>query len=103
MSDPLRTVLVRRPDASFGAADPKPWGYAAKPDLAAARREHDRLVDLLMQSGGDVPYHEDPEPGKADSIFVPDPAIVADRGAGILPMGRKLRRGGEATMGRTLD
>src|SRR2546428_5962817 len=30
MSDPLRTVLVRRPDASFGSADPKPWGYAAK-------------------------------------------------------------------------
>jgi len=103
MSDPLRTVLVRRPDASFGAADPKPWGYAAKPDLAAARREHDRLVDLLMQSGVDVRYHEDPEPGKADSIFVHDPAIVTDRGAVILRMGKKLRRGEEESMARTFD
>src|SRR5438128_7599602 len=103
MSDPLRTVLVRRPDASFGAADPKPWGYAAKPDLAAARREHDRLVDLLKQSGVDVRYHEDPQPGKADSIFVHDPAIVTDRGAVILRMGKKLRRGEEESMARTFD
>ena len=103
MSDPLRTVLVRRPDASFGTADPKPWGYAAKPGLAAARREHDRLVDLLMQSGVDVRYHEDPEPGKADSIFVHDPAIVTDRGAVILRMGKKLRRGEEESMARTFD
>ncbi len=84
MSDPLRTVLVRRPDAAFGAADPKPWGYTAKPNLAAAQREHDRLVDLLKRSGVDVRYHQGPLSGKADSIFVHDPAIVTDRGALIL-------------------
>jgi len=103
MSDPLRTVLVRRPDAAFGSANPKPWGYTAKPDLAAARREHDRLVDLLKQSGVDVRYHEDPQRGKADSIFVHDPAIVTDRGAVILRMGKELRRGEEESMARTFD
>src|SRR2546422_11003134 len=82
MSDSLRTVLVRRPDASFGRADPKRWGYQAKPDLAAAQKEHDGLVELLKQSGVEVRYHEAPQPGRADSIFVHDPAIVTDgRGA----------------------
>src|SRR5881409_4419431 len=100
MSDPLRKVLVRRPDASFGRADPKRWGYEAKPNLAAAQKEHDGLVDLLKQSGVEVRYHEAPQPGRADSIFVHDPAIVTDRGALILRMGKELRRGEEASMAR---
>src|SRR2546428_8768252 len=73
MSDPLRTVLVRRPDASFGAADPKPWGYAAKPDLAAARREHDRLVGLPVPPGAGRRYSYDPEAGDAESDVLPHP------------------------------
>jgi len=103
MSDPLRTVLVRRPDAAFGAADPRQWGYTAKPNLVAAQREHDRLVDLLKQSRVDVRYDEDPQPGRADSIFVHDPAIVTDRGALILRMGKALRRGEEKSMARTFE
>src|SRR3989442_11669587 len=79
MSDPLRTVLVRRPDDSFAGADPKRWGYAAKPNLAKAQKEHDGLVDLLEQSGIEVRYHGEPQPGRADSMFVHDPAIVTDR------------------------
>src|SRR2546426_2162114 len=102
MSDPLRTVLVRRPDASFGRADPKRWGYEAKPNLAAAQKEHDGLVDLLKQSGVEVRYHEAPQPGRADSIFVHDPAIVTDGGALILRMGKGLRRGEEASMAHAL-
>jgi len=102
MSDPLRRVLVRRPDASFGGADPKRWGYQAKPNLAAAQKEHDGLVDLLKQSGVEVRYHETPQPGRADSIFVHDPAIVTDRGALILRMGKELRRGEEASMAQAL-
>ena len=102
MSDPLRRVLVRRPDASFGGADPKRWGYQAKPNLAAAQREHDGLVDLLKQSGVEVRFHEEPQPGRADSIFVHDPAIVTDRGALILRMGKELRRGEEAAMAQAL-
>jgi len=102
MSDPLRTVLVRRPYASFAVADPTRWGYAAKPNLAAAQKEHDALVDLLKQSGIQVAYHEEPQPGRADSIFVHDPAIVTDRGALVLRMGKELRRGEEASIARAL-
>lgn len=102
MSDRLRTVLVRRPDASFGRADPKRWGYEAKPNLAAAQKEHDGLVKLLKQSGAEIRYHEEPQPGRADSIFVHDPAIVTDRGALILRMGKELRRGEEGAMAEAL-
>lgn len=102
MSDPLRTVLVRRPDAAFAVADPKRWGYTGKPNLAEAQREHDALADLLRQSGVDVRYQEDPQPGRADSIFVHDPAIVTDRGALILRMGKPLRRGEEDAMAEAL-
>lgn len=41
MVDPLRRVVVRRPDAAFASADPAAWNYAARPDLTAAIREHD--------------------------------------------------------------
>src|SRR5256886_11117642 len=36
-------------------------------------------------------------------MFVHDPAIVTDRGAVILRMGKKLRRGEEASMARALE
>src|SRR5881397_1447842 len=103
MSDSLRSVLVRRPDSSFAVSDPKRWGYAAKPNLAAAQKEHDGLVELLKHSGIEVLRHAEPQPGKADSIFVHDPAIVTDRGALILRMGKELRRGEEESMARTFD
>src|SRR2546422_1382675 len=51
--------LVRRPDASFGRANPKRWGYQAKPNLAAAQKEHDGLVELLKQSGVEVRYRSE--------------------------------------------
>src|SRR6266571_5180564 len=40
--------------------------------------------------------------GTGDSIFVHDPAIVTDRGALILRMGKELRRGEEASMAYAL-
>lgn len=103
MSDPLRTVLVRRPDVSFGGADPKRWGYIAKPNLAAAIREHDAFVDLLRQSKTEIRYHEEPQIGRADAIFVHDPAIVTDDGAILLRMGKELRKGEEESMARTFE
>ena len=103
MSDPLRTVLVRRPDESFAVADPRRWGYAASPNLDAAKHEHDAFVALLRETGVDVRYHEEPQAGRADSIFVHDPAIVTDRGAIILRMGKELRRGEEASMAKAFE
>lgn len=98
MVAPLRRVLVRRPDAAFGAADPAVWHYAARPDLAAAQAEHDAFVAALREHGCEVIYAEEPQPGRADSIFVHDPVIVTDAGAVILSMGKALRRGEEQAL-----
>jgi N-dimethylarginine dimethylaminohydrolase len=103
MVAPLRTVLVRRPDASFAVSDPQSWGYTGAPDLAAAQAEHDGLVALLRGSKVDVRYHELPQPKRADAIFVHDPAIVTDDGAIILRMGKELRRGEEASLAAGLE
>jgi N-dimethylarginine dimethylaminohydrolase len=100
MIAPLRRVLVRRPDAAFSAADPVEWHYTGRPDLAAAQREHDAFVALLHQAGAEVIYHDETQPGLADSIYVYDPAIVTDRGAIILIPGKALRRGEESSMAR---
>ncbi len=98
MVEPLRRVLVRRPDATFGAADPAKWHYTARPNLEIAQQEHEALVAILRQAGAEVMYHDEPLPDHADAIFVHDPTIVSDAGAIILQMGKKLRRGEEEAM-----
>jgi N-dimethylarginine dimethylaminohydrolase len=98
MVAPLRRVLVRRPDAAFGGADPERWHYTAQPLLPAAQAEHDALAATLRASGAEVIYHDAPQPERADSIFVFDPALMTDAGAIILSMGKDLRRGEEAAM-----
>lgn len=103
MVDPLRRVLVRRPDESFAVQDPRAWHYAGRPDLGIARAEHDAFVGLLRDAGAEVIYHDDPQPGRADAIFVHDPAIVTDRGAILLRMGKRLREGEEAAMGERFE
>jgi N-dimethylarginine dimethylaminohydrolase len=96
-------VLVKRPEDTFAVEDPAKWHYSSRPDADRARREHDALVSLLRGAGAEVLYHDDPQPGRADAIFVYDPAIITDRGAVILRMGKELRRGEEASMARRLD
>jgi dimethylargininase len=100
MVGPLRRVLVKRPDEAFSGADPERWHYTSRPDLNEARREHDALVQILTDAGAEVIDHPEPQPDRADSIFVFDPALVTDRGAVILRMGKELRRGEEAAMAR---
>ena len=103
MVDPLRRVLVKRPDEAFGNAEPARWNYTSRPDLDEARREHDALVEILAGAGAEVIDHPEPQPERADSIFVFDPVIVTDRGAVILRMCKELRRGEEAALGRRLQ
>lgn len=99
MVSPLRRVLVRRPDEAFGRADPATWHYAAKPNLGAAREEHDAFVRILEHAGAEVLRHDAPQPGRADALFVHDPAIVTEAGAILLRMGKDLRRGEEDSLG----
>ena len=102
MVEPLRRVLVKRPDEAFAVEDPERWHYTSRPDLDEARREHDALVEILTGAGAEVIDHPEPQPNRADAIFVFDPALVTDRGAVILRMGKELRRGEEGAMARRL-
>jgi N-dimethylarginine dimethylaminohydrolase len=103
MVDPLRRVLVRRPDEAFGNADPARWHYVSQPKLEEAQREHDDLVATLRKAGCEVFYHDAPLPELADSIFTHDPVIITDEGSIILRMGKAERRGEEAAIGVTLE
>jgi len=103
MVQPLRRVLVKRPDQAFAVDDPGKWHYAARPKLDIAQQEHDALVTILRQSGAEVIYHDQFLPHHADAIFVHDPVIVTDRGAVILRMGKELREGEEVAMSRCLE
>jgi dimethylargininase len=103
MIAPLRTVLVKRPDAAFAIDDPAVWHYTGRPDLRAAEQEHDALVALLRSVGAEVLYHDEPQPGRADAMYTFDPALVTNQGAVILSMGKSLRRGEEAAMARRFD
>ncbi len=103
MIAPLKTVLVKRPEEAFAVEDPVAWHYTARPDLAIAWQEHDALASLLRQAGAEVMYHDEPQPEHADAIFTFDPAIVTDKGAIILSMGKPQRRGEEAVMARRFE
>lgn len=102
MIAPLRKVLVKRPDKSFGNADPVKWHYTSRPNLKVARKEHNTFVSLLRQAGADVIYHDEPQPDRADALYVFDPVMITDQGAVILRMGKDLRRGEEIPMARCL-
>ena len=103
MIAPLRRVLVKRPEPAFAVDDPARWHYLARPRLEIARQEHDALVAHLRQAGAEVLYHDELQPDHADAIFVFDPALITDRGAIILSLGKELRRGEEAVMARRLE
>jgi dimethylargininase len=102
MIAPLKRVMVRRPDEAFGEADPVRWHYTGRPDLEEARREHDALTEMLETAGAEVIFHDAALPALADSIYVFDPALVTDRGAIILSMGKELRRGEEQALANAL-
>lgn len=103
MVAPLRRVLVRPPDATFGNADPARWHYTGRPDLQAARAEHAFFVEILRAFGAEVIVHDAALDDLADAIYVHDPVLVSDRGAILMRMGKPLRRGEEAAIGRRLE
>jgi N-dimethylarginine dimethylaminohydrolase len=102
MVDPLRRVLVRRPDDAFGTADPETWHYTSAPDLEVAQQEHDELTAIIRDAGCEVLSHEASMPDHADAIYTHDPVIVTDQGAIVLRMGKELRRGEEPAIAATL-
>ena len=98
MTWPLRKVLVKRPEACFSVDDIALWNYTSQPDYTVAQQEHDHLADILRNEGVEVVYHTQPQPERADAIFVHDPGLVTDAGAVILRMGKSLRVGEEEAL-----
>jgi dimethylargininase len=93
MTAPLRSVLVHRPDAAFGAAFEDPAHAFRHPvDLAIAQAEHDAYTELLADLGvwvhRLVAYTNDP-----DLIYTFDPTLVTDAGAILLRPGKPNRSG----------
>lgn len=103
MVAPLRRVLVRPPDETFGGADPGRWHYQAPPDLEAARAEHAALVEILRGAGAEVLVHDSELEDRADAIYVHDPVLVTDQGTIVLRMGKELRRGEEEAAAAHLE
>jgi len=98
----LRRVVVRAPSEAFGSADPERWHYTGRPDLIRAREEHQCLVELLRDRSTEVIEHRAPLREHADALYVYDPALLTDRGAILLRMGKPLRRGEERALGGSL-
>ncbi len=103
MVNPLKSVLVKRPDTHFAVQDYKKWHYTGPLDLAEAQREHDAFTDIMKKQGVEVLYHPEPQPDHADSIFTYDPAIITEEGAILFQMGKRLRKGEEKPMERRLQ
>jgi N-dimethylarginine dimethylaminohydrolase len=91
MTAPLREVLVQRPGVAFGAAfDDPAHGFLHPVDLDRARREHDRLVEILDELG--VTVHQlDADTTDPDLVYTFDPLLVADQGAIPLRLGKPSR------------
>lgn len=103
MFAPLARVIVKRPDEAFGSADPATWNYRSRPNLGAARAEHDAFVAILERAGAEIVYQDTPELDSADAIYVHDPSIVTDEGAVLLNMGKVLRRDEPTAVERTYE
>jgi N-dimethylarginine dimethylaminohydrolase len=88
----LQRVLVRPPrpeDAALWRA----YGWRAEPDPVGMAEEHEAFQALLVEGGAEVVVAETPHGPDPDSIYVYDPAIVADSGAILLRPGKDGRRG----------
>lgn len=103
MTEPLLRVLLKRPEDAFAVDDPAAWGYASRPDLTAARAEHDALAEILRGAGAEVVYHDEPQPERADAVFVFDPVLITEAGAVVLRPGKTQRRGEEDALARRLE
>ena len=99
----LKRVAVRKPTDAFWNADPERWHYTAQPIQAKALEEHAAFVDILTKFGSEVIYHEEHLADHADAIFTHDPVLVSNDGAILLSMGKPLREGEEAAIGKALE
>nr|MDO8076345.1 arginine deiminase family protein [Candidatus Freyarchaeota archaeon] len=100
----LKKILVRSPaEENEHVDDWRRWGYLHRPNIELAREEHTKFVETLKSEGVSVALVEDPHKERLDAIFTSDPAIITDRGAVILRMGKELRMGEEETLAESIS
>jgi N-dimethylarginine dimethylaminohydrolase len=98
MTAPLREVRVKAPGAAYSRAFEDPAvGFLRPVDLAAARREHDGLVETLTRLGSKV-HVLDAETDDPDLVYVFDPMLIANGGAIPLRPGKPNRSGEPAVL-----
>jgi N-dimethylarginine dimethylaminohydrolase len=102
---PIREVLLKHPREAWLDQDNirARWtalGYAGEPDLDRACAEYEGLIGMLRRQAAEIRFlPADPRTG-LDSIYVRDAACIAPRGVILCRMGKELRRGEPAAVGR---
>ncbi|MBL8046305.1 MAG: hypothetical protein JNL09_07190 [Anaerolineales bacterium] len=104
----LKGVALKRPAEAFinPANVQAQWqalNYLGEPDFNVATAQHQQLVELLSRVGSEVVYLPQAENTGLDSVYVHDPVIVCQRGAILCNMGKDLRRGEPAAIGKFFE
>jgi dimethylargininase len=90
MTATLRRVLVRPPRAA-GFATWREYGWRSEPDVDGLAEEHEAFCNAVGAGGAEVVIAETPVPTDPDAMYVFDPAIVSERGAIVLRLGKEGR------------
>lgn len=101
-ADRLRDVIVCPPLESYGDVDLRKHNWYERPDLKAARREHEAYVTLIHGEG--VRVHEVPSARRFPNLIYPrDAALIGPRGAWLSRFGLPSRRGEEIRVRKILE
>jgi N-dimethylarginine dimethylaminohydrolase len=114
----LRVVLMHRPGNEMKIVDPSKriesigtygdleagwyWQSETIPPLAEMQAQHDNLVKILRDEGVEVLFLDDIEDDGIKSVYTRDSSFAVKGGAIIGRLARKIRRGEEAHVSRTL-
>ena len=114
----IRVCLMHRPGEEMATVDPakridsigsfgdleKGWYFQsdAVPDWDEFRAQHDGLVQALRREGVEVVFLDSVEPDGIKSVYTRDSAFAVPGGAIVARLARRIRRGEEAHVTRTL-
>ncbi len=114
----LRLVLMHRPGNEMKVIDPRKriesigtygdleagwyWQSETIPPLAELQQQHDTLAQTLRSEGVEVVYLDDVEDDGIKSVYTRDSSFAVKGGAIVGRLARKIRRGEEAHVTRTL-
>ncbi len=114
----IRVCLMHRPGSEMNIIDPAKrieeigsygdldegwyWQSQTIPDMDELRAQHDGLVATLQQAGVNIVFLDDIKPDGIKSVYTRDSAFAVNGGAIVTRMARKIRRGEEAHVTKTI-